>query len=832
MVTNIISRRTPICNAGGPSEALIDDNGNILWSGPSFAADSVNFKIISPDNKKICKRIPKDIPFYNDALAFAQNNHFFIEEEAVKFKVVVDSRDKKLDKILALITIEDVFGNKLKNYEIPFRSPENLSFIDGAKRFSTEFFEIDELDIGVYHICVRIFGAALETQRYTFEVMPENSQDLCAPLASGLPKLWPNILSGIKNEHFHPWSHATVDTIHYNSGGNNYFEIAKEWHAPELLHIYGREWLYHVGNGLGQRNDYDADHDLIPQSDCTSIILGHRYDLWGKAYYKRPFVFETLLKFLKSNEFIEAEHGILNFENLTQSSPRELTQEEFLELFKHNWKKWIVFFTKFNTQRVKGLSGKISDVSNSCKPFSFCPVYPTYGSNYKSAYFPLLFGIDLRDNFAQYFPGANGFEDYPFSSGYPIAKGIYSLASCKLEAPDLPLHPEVFAINGETLDARVVFANPPLGQSDPPYGFLIKQFYEYSFAVTWFNEKGFNYWRDHGYHIKTFDRENYQELLYAYSFISKVTPEKPLRTSAFIFSRDACLAHPDYYEHDEDLFAGGSVVNTAEEAVAFAYEEARRDGQQAGFVMKLEDIGHLSPEDVDTLILPPLCGVDEKCKMNIRKLHSQGVALLGFENVDGLEDLFGIKKSVEKTITHIIPGTHLSARELEGLYEETKHELCAINHELAGAETLLATPEGDPILTLYNKTSFFTLPPTFVKRSKTMVPSYGQRNNSKLIAMATRLAMRQIGDKAINISAGSLIAFWDTENNLHIIVSEDKNPEESVPIRPQLEINIPGLKTENIKSDKDFELVSANEKTLRLRFHLDIAESIRITCRL
>ena len=110
--------------------------------------------------------------------------------------------------------------------------------------------------------------------------------------------------------------------------------------------------------------------------------------------------------------------------------PLLMEQKDFLQnsLRLMNWKKWIVFFTKFNTQRVKGLSSKISDVSNSCKPFSFCPVYPTYGSNYKSAYFPLLFGIDLRDNFAQYFPGANGFEDYPFPSDYPIAKGIYSLA--------------------------------------------------------------------------------------------------------------------------------------------------------------------------------------------------------------------------------------------------------------------------------------------------------------------------------------------------------------------------------------------------------------------
>ena len=51
----------------------------------------------------------------------------------------------------------------------------------------------------------------------------------------------------------------------------------------------------------------------------------------------------------------------------------------------------------------------------------------------------------------------------------------------------------------------------------------------------------------------------------------------------------------------------------------------------------------LSPEDIDILVLPPLCGVTQKQLDAIRELHARGVNLLAFETVDGLEDLIGVE---------------------------------------------------------------------------------------------------------------------------------------------------------------------------------------------
>jgi hypothetical protein len=820
-----------ICLSGGPSEALIDVAGKVIFSGPRLLKGEACFSVLSPDDKKVCAKIPKDIPFYEDALVFAKNNHFFTFGENINFCVKLFSRDKTItqEAIEAIIVLEDVFGAKIsKKRKISFKSSTSLPEFENASVISTGYFPLPDLKVGVYHICVKISGAALPEQRITFEVMPENPKDLPAPLASGLPRLYPNILSGIKGEHFHPWSNAVSDVCHYQSGGNNYFKVARKWRAPELLHIYGREWLCWTWKNVYDKFGIEPNKDLIEEADAATNDM-NRPDLWIPEQYSKEFIFETLLEFLKSNQFTPVENGVLSYERMLEHAKEPgISREQFLELFKNNWKKWITFFTSKNMALLRTKSKRILQINSECKPFMFAPFYPIYVSSYKSGYFPFLFGIDPRDDLEEILPGPNGFEDYPYSSGYAIARGTYQLASCKMESPKTKLYPEIFGINGETLDPRVVFANPPMGQSDPPHGFLTKQFYEYSYAVSWFDKSGFKFWNDHGYYPKTWDRENYNEMLEAYSFISKISPVKPLRTSAFAFSRDACLAHPDYYETDDDLFLNGNVINTAEECIAYTYEQARAAGHLAGFSTRLEDIIFLNPADVDILVLPPLCGINDELKQEIRKLHSRGVALFGFEDVSGLEDLFGIEKTQEIKARKIIPGDHTSAKTLGEMSEKTDHELCVIRHKLAGAQTLLKTESEIPVLTIHGKTAFFTLPPTFVNRARTMTPTWGQQSKSELVKVATQLAMSLIGDKEVECSAGTLIAFRDQCSDTHIIVSEDRCPEKGQNIRPLVKIKIPGIKTENITSDKSFEIANISHNEVSIRLSLIADESARI----
>ena len=835
------SAEDSLCAAGGPAEALLDGEGNVLYVGKDLTRGSAGVTIVSPPDKKICDRIPSDIPFYGQALAFAQKNHFFINKETISFKVLVFSRDPSIEKQLlrAAVTLEDVFGSVIvPQFEVPFMAADTLPFLPGASEFSTGYFNLPSQKVGVYHIRVKILGAALPEQRRALEVMPENPRDESAPLASGLPQLYPNIISGICGEHFHPWGSDVADICHYNSGGNNYFKVARKWRAPELLHVYGRKfscWLKPWANTF-EKHGFEPNLDLIKQSDsvhkqrlqCPEIRLWLCSSFTGKR-------FDVLREFVKSGSFKEIKGACLNAQSLeSRDNTIGILPEEFDELFTCHKEAWMMFFHAKVRLEVEEQFRQIKNINPRCELFTLGGTLRPYATGYKLGYTWFLLGRrDPRAHYSEYLTGPNGVEDYPYSSGYTIAHGICNVMAAKLEDPNLILYPEIFGINGETKDPRVIFANPPLGQSDPPPGFLTKQFYEYSFAAVWFNGNGFNFWSDHGYQPKTWDRENYQEMLYAYSFISKTKPVKPLRTTAFAYSRAACLAHPDFNETDEEYFMEGSTVNTAEEAVAFAYEEARIDGQLAGFLVRLEDVAGLDSRDIDMLVIPPLCGVSDAEKQALRTLHEKGVALFGFEDASGLEDLFGVRSAPATKISTILGGEHPAAQVFEGAQESTDHELCVVRHITDGAQALLHSESGRPVLTIHEtpwgQTAFFTLPPTFVNRARNLCPTQGQRTNSDLIKMATRLAMRIIGNKEAETSDGTLIGFRDDSRHLHIIVSEDRCPEKGKAIRPLVRVKIPGIKKENISSDKVFEIAELNDQEVKLRFSLAPYESAIIT---
>ena len=833
-----------LCSSGGSAEALIDASGNVLYAGIDLTSGSVNFSIDSPPDKQICDRIPKDIPFYEQALSFARRNHFFVGKEDIRFKITIFSRDPSIahNQLNAVVNLEDVFGESLApQFEVPVSGVNLLPFLPNGVEYSTGYFNLPVLKVGVYHLRVKIRGAAIPEQRRAFEVMPENPKDISPPMASGLPELYPNIISGICGEHFHPWGSDVSDICHYNSGGNNYFKVARKWRAPELLHVYGRKyscWLKPWCTVFEERG-IEPNIDLIKKSDsvhkqASTVFLPT--DCWGRVRYTDPKRFDVFLEFLQSKKFKKTNYGVLSYEAIAvRGSATGLTPDEYDELVRKHWKEWIGFVNEKIKIENESEFKQIKAINPECELFTHGGTRATYASGYKLGYFSLFCGRDLRAKRSEYLTGSNGLEDYPYSSGYPIAHGICHLAAAKLEDPNFKLFPEVFGINGETLDPRVTLANPPLGQSDPPFGFLTKQFYEYSFAAVWFNEQDFHFWHDHGYKPKTWDRENYQEMLYAYSFISKIKPVKPLRTSGFVYSRNACLAHPDYNEVDDESFVEGSVINTAEEAVAFAYEEARIGGQMAGFFVKMEDVASLDPLGIDMLVIPPLCGVSEKEKLALRNLHEKGVGLFGFEDASGLEDLFGISSAPERKISVILPGNHPAAKEFDGARATANHELLVVRHDVTGSQTLLQSGEGLPVLiinkTQWGQTAFFTLPPTLVERARNLDPMYGQRTNSDLIKTATRLAMRIIGDKQVETSAGTLIGFSDECGAAHVIVSEDRCPEKGKPIRPLVRIKLPGIKKEDISSDKSFEIAEMNEHEIKLRFALAPYESARINIR-
>lgn len=825
--------------AGGPAEALLDASGRVAYAGSPLAPGSMTLKAEPAPNRKIMELIPKDIPFHEDALRFAANNYFYFESETVRFRASVLCRATKgvAETISMAVTLENVFREQLKPAKKHALHAVHHSWLPpDVISLETGWLEIKGLSNGVYHLRLELYCGAMKVKelRRALEVLPEKAEAPCPPLASGLPQLYPNILSGIKNNHFYPWSHATVDVVHYNSGGDNFlypwspFKETMDWRAWELLHVYRRKWVCWGS---------DKNESLVAAADAMWTNRS-RADLWALTVYRNEIVFNALLDFMRSKTFVPVEGGCLKLAELENLSAdkRGITRAQFNELVVHHWKPWIKFFAEIVSGKlVPEKYRQLKAVNPSCEPFEFCPVYPTYGSVYKAGYFPLYFGKDLRSGIDRYLPGPNGFEDYPYSSGYAIARGIYQLASCKLECPGLRMLPEMFGINGETTDSHVFYANPPYGQSDPPKGFFTKQFFEYSFAASWFDEHGFSFWHDHGYYPKTWDRENYEEMLSAYAFISRVRPVKPLRTGAFVFSLAACMAHPDHFEADEDFLHGGYVMNTAEEAVAFAYEQARAGGLQAGFVVKMEDVVRLDPAAVGLLVLPPLCGVSAPELKSIRAFHEKGVNLVCFENCSGLEDLFGVKPVSENTQITAISVNAAGRKlfpELGTLMENTAHPLCRCCYGNRTATVILDGNGGAPVLTLnttrHGLAAFYTIPPTVVKRARAMIATYGQESISELINRATALVMKKLSDNQVETTEGKTIAFEDDQGTAHIIVEEDAWPRKGREIMPLVTVKIKNVSASDIRCTKEYSLVSLHNDRFTVMMKLGEHETARI----
>jgi hypothetical protein len=226
------------------------------------------------------------------------------------------------------------------------------------------------------------------------------------------------------------------------------------------------------------------------------------------------------------------------------------------------------------------------------------------------------------------------------------------------------------------------------------------------------------------------------------------------------------------------------------------------------------------------LVLPPLHGMTAKHLDAIRKLHAQGVNLLAFESVDGLEDLFGVT-SMEQPVA--VTNIKVNVKQfdnpllmLESLAEHTEHPLCKAVYRAAGAAVLL---EGEaPVLflnqTASGKTALFNIPPTVVRRDSFYERvAYGRSSISELMNQAVAIIHRELGSPAVTTSAGKLIAFEAQNGDRHIIIMEDAWPEKPGQISPLVTIHLPNLSAGNISCDKPF-TIKVDAVAAHVRLHL------------
>ena len=683
--------------AGGPGEILCDLQGKVLAFRKLYPDGRCEALLESPADKAIVKKIPKDIPDYKNAVEYAKVNHYFLEGEEVSFRglcVPVEASEGEF-------TLEDAWKKPIRSF----------------RRKAGSFFKLGKLAPGVYHLhgILKRNGLVLGEVRNAFEVIPENPA-MSAQKISGYPDIYPDTFLADYSHHFHPWGSALCNVSHYVATGNQYTH-ANDRRYRKLLKLYHREWTSRCqpSHASNENVEYIRKHASLIQTGIGK----------GRFYMHMPSSYE--------GEWMK--------EQIRAFAGKDLT---FDEIYPAQWTRWLDFIAP----RCRELFKEHNTLRKGARAAEYLTA-ATYGCIYKGPNYTRLMGIDLRNGkFGEILTGFSVMEDYPYSSRYPLSRSTWQYTALTMEGPDVRHLPQVWGLNAETLDARVVYGHPPYGISVTPAKFFYSRIMELLYGTAWFDGEKFCYWQGNGLmQSSAWTEDMFSEMISLFSVYQKLKPVSPLRSPAYVYSRAACDAHEYFYEKNERFIRGGSMINTAEEFGGYLYEMARKDGQAHGFQTRMESLKGLKPSQVSLLVLPPLKGVPEEELQEVRRLHKGGVNLLCSEDAASLADLFDVE--------------HASA-----MLERNGRKILTLkkNGKAYGA--------------------FFTIAPSMQQRAKDRTGGSGQKALDAEINRAAMEVLRLLGDYPVEVSnhRAAVTPFLGSDGHVYTFVQENSWPDHGTKI--------------------------------------------------
>jgi len=812
--------------AQSPSETIFDPKGKILYSGLGVTEETRKLEFLSQPDKRILSRLPKDDPRYEKAVEFAKDNHYFIEGETPHFTLrLTGGKELPADFEIGL---EDAFLRPVR--KLKFKRTSGILAI-GVRTFSTETLEVEplpKLAPGVYHLRCRSLDPSvpgLDDYR-AFEVMSRQKDSPPPPILSGLPFLYDSRTEtrGLDTDAFDPWTGKSVDSGHYMACASFLPPAARRNHIVPTVHAYQREWFLWLGSRCADQWSMKDNRDLLKEADYANVEdeLGRACMLWRFIY--KGFLLEKFIECARKT----GDPGF-DFDKLEeQLRKNECTDSHSFALMAGKyWEEWLDLlnaeFAKKSAETLK----KLRKDNPELKFASYGPA-PIYAAHLKGPEFTRL---NLKEKETPDSIGFWQYEDYPFACRYGLERGTYFLTSSLMVFPEMRIYPEVYTecIQG-CPDGAVFYAHPPFGRRirTAPVR-MTRLIYDYACASARFTGNGFRYWDRCGFQACGFTRPWFEALLKGWRIVTDYPPDRPLKSSGFVSSEESRRAHKNAIVRSAhgpsepiEKAAIIDVRKTAAEDVPFAYEAARKHGLCAGFQLWMEDLPELSAEQVDLLVLPPLEGVSRKHLDAIRKLHAKGVHLLAFEDVPGLEDLFGVADTGKYRSV-----TRLSARKdfLGGMTEFCEEPLCRGKYKVKDAEVLIDAEI--PVLTLKRNgkslAAFFNVPPMLVREDQLHERlGYGKDGISELIELATAEVMKKMSDSEATSTEGRLIAYHSGKGADVVIVT---NPEEEAVFTPEITIRKQKGRRKIVSSDKPFFLLEDTPAFLKARVRLEPEET-------
>ncbi|MBR2509931.1 MAG: hypothetical protein IKB71_09320 [Lentisphaeria bacterium] len=763
--------------AQSPSETIFDLDGNVLYSGLGLTDGKIKFEFLSQADKKIISKLPTSDPRYDRAVQFAISNHYFFEDEIPEFKIRLTGKDFLPSDFK--IVLEDVFFRFQKELKY---TVENSTFTFGLTKCNVVTLNVEsvgKLPCGVWHLRADCTDPCFDLHDYcAFEIMSEDENAPVPAIISNLPYIYNSRTEtrGLMTDGFDPWIGKSVNSCHYIACSNFLGPAARKYDMIPTVKAYQREYFLWLSDRCLNAPLLKDNQDLVDQSDYVNMAFELKQSslLWQYSYCF--FVLEKLIEFVKSLN--DSNFDIAYLENLLKLQHEHsdwkkrgefIDHKTFAYLTGNYWEEWLDFINDAAAERNRKLIDQLRKTNPKIKFAQYGPAH-IYAACLKGPEFVRLLQCGKSD---VDYDGFWQYEDYPFSCRYGLERGSYFLASCLLALPGSRIYPEVYIGGGKggCTDGAVYYAHPPFGGGNPSRPSRMFQLaFEYRYATSHFTEDGFKFWEKCGFQACRFNRPWFESLLNVWRIIDEHPPVRPVKGAFYVFSAESVrqardsqmlVKYPEYNIID--------VRNSASEDVPFISAACRRQGQIPGTIIMEETVLKLTEKDLTVLVLPPLKGVSEKVLAHIRKLHASGVALLGNEDVTGLEDLFGVRNTkVRKNISEVIPAEgFISGKEF------CDDERCMGSYEVTDAEILLNSDI--PVLTIKDngsaKAAFFNVAPHMVREDQLILRmTYGKDNISKFMEKAVAEVMKLLAAPSVSVKNGKVIACHTVHDELIVLV--------------------------------------------------------------
>ena len=788
--------------ANGPYEQVRTKDGAMLLEGQAVGSGRLSFRTDVVGAEGVAARLPADLPRRGLAVKHAREGGYFLESETPRFTLEAVWRrgDYSVDEIALAPRLETVYGER-SGIGVRVGKPKVSDVGAGLVRLRVDCALERNPGVGVWHLETDV-GAGIagntRTERTVFEVLSDDPAGPCPPLVSGLPEIvsMPNEIAYLEESAFDPWG-AFAGASHYFAIDMRYPMIGNRLRAWEADHVYRRK--YFTWSWVRNSSDYDMydeyNRELMRHADYFGGYPNEkhcdgRYDFAQTSIY-RGHQLRILADYLKESGI---RLKLLTPERieLRLKEDKGISGEELKEVFDTCWNGFKAYGRRRVDDFMKGFVDYLLGVNPRLARASYGPM-PVYASSYLSPYSLEYDGHPLDNDLRLQRNGSFWLlEDYHYCCDYRLCRPEYFVAGYLMLNPvSRKIYPEIYyQIWQYCGDGAVYQAHP---EKFPPLNATHQRriAYGYAYGTPYLRDGAYGYWKDCGFHMRNPEREALDEFLYAWGKVIKNRPSAPLKAPYAVVDPDQFRLHGETYMPRGSYAMEGpgfsdvrsDIINTAEEGVGYAVEQCCEAGFVTPVVTRLRDIGGLSAENCEFLILPPIVkGTPPETVAAIRRAHERGVNLLAFESAAGLEDLFGL----------------VGAGDPDCLTKETR----------------------------WGRTAFVNFAPTLRGRS-TFYARYsrGRDNCDPAIDAAVRKLFAFLSPKpAVKTERGEILAATTVGGDTVVALGENSalyGCTDSFPATFRFTVSAPGIEKAAIEADAPYSVVEKSRGRLVLRTRTD-----------